>query len=138
MEWSNRIFLLFSHLTQTTTWVDPRRKNQSTTTSSSQAPPMHPNSSSNTNNNNIPQQNNRPPPQLAAAAAPSLAPASNPQSPVPTNTLGASLANGGSTDQLAGIPLPEGWEQSVTPDGEVYFINHIDKVTSWHDPRLRK
>ncbi|KAI0216820.1 Transcriptional coactivator YAP1 [Lamellibrachia satsuma] len=32
-------------------------------------------------------------------------------------------------------PLPPGWEQAVTPEGEVYFINHIDKCTSWYDPR---
>ncbi|KAJ7997515.1 hypothetical protein DPEC_G00229820 [Dallia pectoralis] len=33
-------------------------------------------------------------------------------------------------------PLPEGWEQSVTPEGEVYYINHTTKTTSWLDPRL--
>ncbi|XP_042165332.1 transcriptional coactivator YAP1 isoform X3 [Oncorhynchus tshawytscha] len=33
-------------------------------------------------------------------------------------------------------PLPEGWEQAVTPEGEVYYINHITKTTSWLDPHL--
>ncbi|XP_005177963.1 transcriptional coactivator yorkie [Musca domestica] len=33
-------------------------------------------------------------------------------------------------------PLPEGWEQAMTETGEVYFINHIDRTTSWNDPRL--
>uniref|UniRef100_S4REB8 WW domain containing transcription regulator 1 n=1 Tax=Petromyzon marinus TaxID=7757 RepID=S4REB8_PETMA len=33
-------------------------------------------------------------------------------------------------------PLPDGWEQAVTPDGEVYFIDHKNKTTSWLDPRL--
>lgn len=33
-------------------------------------------------------------------------------------------------------PLPEGWEQALTETGEVYFINHIDRTTSWSDPRL--
>ena len=33
-------------------------------------------------------------------------------------------------------PLPEGWEQSVTPEGETYFINHAEKATSWFDPRI--
>ncbi|XP_028977077.1 transcriptional coactivator YAP1 [Esox lucius] len=33
-------------------------------------------------------------------------------------------------------PLPEGWEQAVTPEGEVYYINHTTKTTSWLDPRL--
>ena len=35
-------------------------------------------------------------------------------------------------------PLPEGWEQAVTPEGEMYFIDHHTKKTSWFDPRLRK
>ncbi|XP_072899345.1 transcriptional coactivator YAP1 isoform X1 [Hemitrygon akajei] len=33
-------------------------------------------------------------------------------------------------------PLPEGWEQGMTPDGEIYYINHKNKTTSWLDPRL--
>lgn len=33
-------------------------------------------------------------------------------------------------------PLPEGWEQAVTADGEVYYIDHINKTTTWVDPRL--
>ena len=31
--------------------------------------------------------------------------------------------------------LPSGWEQARTAAGEVYFINHIKKTTSWADPR---
>ncbi len=34
--------------------------------------------------------------------------------------------------------LPQGWEQGVTPDGEIYFINHADRTTSWLDPRIPK
>lgn len=34
-------------------------------------------------------------------------------------------------------PLPEGWEQSTTPEGENYFINHLTKVTTWYDPRTK-
>lgn len=33
-------------------------------------------------------------------------------------------------------PLPDGWEQAMTQDGEVYYINHKNKTTSWLDPRL--
>jgi len=33
-------------------------------------------------------------------------------------------------------PLPYGWEEGVTAAGEVYFINHNDRTTSWNDPRL--
>ncbi|KAM4590642.1 transcriptional coactivator YAP1 [Fundulus diaphanus] len=32
--------------------------------------------------------------------------------------------------------LPEGWEQAITPEGEIYYINHKNKTTSWLDPRL--
>jgi protein yorkie len=35
-------------------------------------------------------------------------------------------------------PLPSGWEQSFTAEGEVYFINHNNQTTSWADPRLAK
>lgn len=35
-------------------------------------------------------------------------------------------------------PLPDGWEQAVTVDGETYFINHVARTTSWFDPRIRK
>jgi len=34
--------------------------------------------------------------------------------------------------------LPPGWEQGVTPEGDIYYINHIEKTTSWFDPRIRK
>ncbi|KAF0302433.1 Transcriptional coactivator YAP1 [Amphibalanus amphitrite] len=33
-------------------------------------------------------------------------------------------------------PLPEGWERAETEAGEVYFINHQKRTTSWFDPRI--
>ena len=36
------------------------------------------------------------------------------------------------------IPFPAGWEQASTPEGEVYYINHMERTTTWFDPRLRK
>ncbi|XP_047984689.1 transcriptional coactivator YAP1 isoform X2 [Leguminivora glycinivorella] len=33
-------------------------------------------------------------------------------------------------------PLPDGWEQAATPEGEIYFINHAARTTSWFDPRI--
>lgn len=33
-------------------------------------------------------------------------------------------------------PLPDGWEQAYTSEGEIYYINHKNKTTSWLDPRL--
>ena len=38
--------------------------------------------------------------------------------------------------QVLSRALPQGWEQAVTPEGEVYFINHVTKSTSWFDPRI--
>ncbi|XP_033121149.1 transcriptional coactivator YAP1-like isoform X2 [Anneissia japonica] len=34
--------------------------------------------------------------------------------------------------------LPEGWEQACSNDGEIYFINHLTRTTSWLDPRVLK
>lgn len=34
-------------------------------------------------------------------------------------------------------PLPPGWELSRTPNGELYFIDHNSRTTSWLDPRIR-
>ena len=42
----------------------------------------------------------------------------------------------GATNSLG--PLPDGWEQARTPEGEIYFINHQTRTTSWFDPRIRK
>lgn len=80
-----RYFL--NHLTQTTTWDDPRKKSPSAKQHATPPPPPH-------------------------TAAPALGPFKN---------LG---------------PLPDGWEQATTAEGEVYFINHIERTTSWFDPRI--
>ncbi|XP_029924468.1 transcriptional coactivator YAP1-like [Myripristis murdjan] len=72
-------------------------------------------------------------PQLQSAAA------QHPISGPPVH--GHTLTNSTSTTQPQNIspeagPLPEGWEQAVTPEGEVYYINHVTKSTSWLDPRI--
>ncbi|XP_075274619.1 WW domain-containing transcription regulator protein 1 [Opisthocomus hoazin] len=36
------------------------------------------------------------------------------------------------TDEL---PLPPGWEMALTQTGQRYFLNHIEKITTWQDPR---
>ena len=33
-------------------------------------------------------------------------------------------------------PLPSGWEQGVTNEGQIYFIDHRTNRTQWHDPRI--
>ncbi|KAG5897129.1 hypothetical protein JTB14_025082 [Gonioctena quinquepunctata] len=32
-------------------------------------------------------------------------------------------------------PLPPGWEQARTPEGQVYYLNHTTRTTTWEDPR---
>eukprot|EP01062_Namystynia_karyoxenos_P069886 TRINITY_DN65305_c0_g1_i1.p1 TRINITY_DN65305_c0_g1~~TRINITY_DN65305_c0_g1_i1.p1 ORF type:complete len:1082 (+),score=311.09 TRINITY_DN65305_c0_g1_i1:85-3246(+) len=34
-------------------------------------------------------------------------------------------------------PLPAGWEEGVTEDGRVYYIDHTTASTTWDDPRLK-
>ncbi|XP_041696536.1 WW domain-containing transcription regulator protein 1 isoform X2 [Coregonus clupeaformis] len=31
--------------------------------------------------------------------------------------------------------LPHGWEMAYTSNGQKYFLNHVEKITTWHDPR---
>ncbi|KAF5609302.1 atrophin-1 interacting 2 WW domain protein [Fusarium subglutinans] len=31
-------------------------------------------------------------------------------------------------------PLPKGWESRLTPDGQIYYVNHMDQTTSWTKP----
>lgn len=37
-------------------------------------------------------------------------------------------------DQLG--PMPEGWAMSIDQNGDPYFIDHINKTTTWYDPRI--
>nr|XP_055039931.1 membrane-associated guanylate kinase, WW and PDZ domain-containing protein 1b isoform X2 [Misgurnus anguillicaudatus] len=39
------------------------------------------------------------------------------------------------TDEDPLGPLPDNWEMAYTENGEVYFIDHNTKTTSWIDPR---
>ncbi|XP_054714834.1 transcriptional coactivator YAP1-like [Uloborus diversus] len=84
-----RYFL--NHLTQTTTWEDPRKKLSAGSLSNSSG---------------------------VTCSSPGTSPAS---SILNLQTLG---------------PLPDGWEQATTAEGEVYFINHKSRTTSWYDPRI--
>ncbi|CAF5098122.1 unnamed protein product, partial [Rotaria sp. Silwood1] len=33
-------------------------------------------------------------------------------------------------------PLPSHWEARTLPDGRVYYIDHLNKITTWTDPRV--
>ncbi|CAN0401598.1 unnamed protein product, partial [Ascophyllum nodosum] len=40
----------------------------------------------------------------------------------------ATATPGSSTGEL---PLPPGWDKKTTPTGEVYYVNHQTKETTW-------
>ncbi|XP_029317463.1 membrane-associated guanylate kinase, WW and PDZ domain-containing protein 2a isoform X2 [Cottoperca gobio] len=69
-------------------------------------------------------------PQSIPAEAPPEAPKDDGQSPKMT------LPKPEDNDEL-GL-LPDNWEMAYTEKGEVYFIDHNTKTTSWLDPRLAK
>ncbi|XP_028427168.1 membrane-associated guanylate kinase, WW and PDZ domain-containing protein 2a isoform X3 [Perca flavescens] len=69
-------------------------------------------------------------PQGIMAEAPPEAPKDDGQSPKMT------LPKPDENDELG--PLPDNWEMAYTEKGEVYFIDHNTKTTSWLDPRLAK
>lgn len=51
--------------------------------------------------------------------------------PPPPHTTNPSVISAETLGQL-----PDGWEQRTTNDGEVYFLNHNNRTTSWFDPRI--
>ncbi|KAK9525806.1 hypothetical protein VZT92_016484 [Zoarces viviparus] len=69
-------------------------------------------------------------PPSIPADAPSEVPKEDGQSPKMT------LPKPEENDELG--PLPDNWEMAYTEKGEVYFIDHNTKTTSWLDPRLAK
>ena len=40
--------------------------------------------------------------------------------------------------QRAAQGLPRGWQAGMTPDGRMYYINHMDKTTTWEKPRVQE
>ncbi|KAJ3599836.1 hypothetical protein NHX12_033790 [Muraenolepis orangiensis] len=40
-----------------------------------------------------------------------------------------------SFDVAEELPLPPGWEMAYTSNGQKYFLNHMEKITTWIDPR---
>uniref|UniRef100_A0A8C8JRQ3 E3 ubiquitin-protein ligase n=1 Tax=Oncorhynchus tshawytscha TaxID=74940 RepID=A0A8C8JRQ3_ONCTS len=68
-----------------------------------------------------PQENGAAPPQAASAPPAIGAPAGAPPSGGPPRVI----PNG---------PLPPGWEQRVDQNGRMYFVDHIEKRTTWDRP----
>ncbi|CAG7829023.1 unnamed protein product [Allacma fusca] len=72
--------------------------------------------------------------QILAAVGGGVGSTGTPSQAQSSNAASATAMLQGPTQAVG--PLPEGWEQSMTPEGEVYFINHVLRTTSWFDPRL--
>jgi uncharacterized protein YbdZ (MbtH family) len=53
---------------------------------------------------------------------------------------GTTMASTNSTlsqinSQVSLLPLPDGWEEKQTADGQAYYIDHMTQCTTWMDPR---
>ncbi|XP_030010751.1 transcriptional coactivator YAP1-like isoform X2 [Sphaeramia orbicularis] len=56
---------------------------------------------------------------------------------LPVNSLSTQAADVAAAPMIPDdVPLPHGWEMAKTPTGQRYFLNHLEKTTTWHDPRL--
>ncbi|KAM3601489.1 uncharacterized protein V6R79_013666 [Siganus canaliculatus] len=56
---------------------------------------------------------------------------------LPVNSLSTQASDATATPIIPDdMPLPHGWEMAKTPTGQRYFLNHLEKTTTWHDPRL--
>lgn len=56
---------------------------------------------------------------------------------LPVNSLSTQAADVAATPIIPDdVPLPHGWEMAKTPTGQRYFLNHLEKTTTWHDPRI--
>ncbi|KAH7729208.1 WW domain containing protein [Aphelenchoides avenae] len=54
--------------------------------------------------------------------------------PMQHSQMGVSSQGSTMADQLG--PLPEGWAMSIDGNGDPYFIDHVNKTTTWYDPRV--
>uniref|UniRef100_A0A6Q2Z9E3 E3 ubiquitin-protein ligase n=1 Tax=Esox lucius TaxID=8010 RepID=A0A6Q2Z9E3_ESOLU len=72
------------------------------------------------------------PPQEAGAAAPPPQAAGGP--PAMGAPAGAPTACGPPRVVPVNGPLPPGWEQRVDQNGRIYFVDHIEKRTTWERP----
>ncbi|KAF6734291.1 E3 ubiquitin-protein ligase Itchy [Oryzias melastigma] len=60
--------------------------------------------------------------------------ATNPSPKPGAATTTASTAATPATSSVNNCPLPPGWEQRVDQNGRVYYVDHIEKRTTWDRP----
>ncbi|XP_026320226.1 transcriptional coactivator YAP1 isoform X2 [Hyposmocoma kahamanoa] len=95
-----------NHITKTTTWEDPRKSLAAQAVTNS----------------------------VQHQSAETLLSQNTAQTINSPTTAAKSTSSNTTTDPLGS--LPDGWEQATTPEGEIYFINHAARTTSWFDPRI--
>ncbi|XP_041966468.1 membrane-associated guanylate kinase, WW and PDZ domain-containing protein 2 isoform X2 [Alosa sapidissima] len=78
------------------------------------------------------------PPQSCPPETPTLATTDAPEEEEEEEEGEAPKSPADSQDNDELGPLPDNWEMAYTEKGEVYFIDHNTKTTSWLDPRLAK
>ncbi|XP_072307916.1 E3 ubiquitin-protein ligase Itchy-like isoform X2 [Eucyclogobius newberryi] len=75
--------------------------------------------------------------EAGAGAASSQPTAANPKPGPSTAPPSAAAPSGSTAPRVAPVnngPLPPGWEQRVDQNGRVYYVDHIEKRTTWDRP----
>lgn len=88
------------------------------------------------------------PPASSTAAAVAAAATTPTESPVESNdsnglprarsssvSMASSASNSNSSASINELPLPSGWEQRFDQNGRIYYVDHVNKRTTWIRPR---
>lgn len=65
--------------------------------------------------------------------SPHHSPLTSPRSPMEPST-GEMNADSTTATAASNSPLPQGWEERQTPSGKVFYVDHINKKTTWTRP----
>ncbi|XP_071398935.1 itchy E3 ubiquitin protein ligase a [Centroberyx affinis] len=77
------------------------------------------------------------PQDASGGAAAAAGPSQTASGPKPVASTSASAAPAPATPRVTPVtngPLPPGWEQRVDQNGRMYFVDHIEKRTTWDRP----
>lgn len=125
---ANGQMYFMNHITKTTQWEDPRKMMIQQQQQQQQPPPQQQ------------QQQQQPPIQVQQGLG--NGPSRGGPSPQPIHQRSNSASSVFNPSPQPPVirealgQLPPGWEQSVTPEGQIYFIDHTTKNTTWLDPRI--
>ncbi|RMZ94174.1 E3 ubiquitin- ligase Nedd [Brachionus plicatilis] len=63
-----------------------------------------------------------------------------PENPVSRSRSGSTITNASAASNMNALnnsPLPTGWEQRFDQNGRIYYVDHVNKTTTWIRPALR-